>query len=477
MSLPDDMTPHDASPGAATAALRAFRGPLLLDLDETLYLRNSTEDFIDCAYPGIFAAGLMELQDWIRPWRWTGGDATRDVWRVRLIMLLFPWIAMRWRRRVPQLAKEFRNASLIGELREHSSPLFIVTLGFQCIVTPLIAALELGETQVIAMRTSGCADRLRGKLRLANGALGKETVRRSLVITHSSDDLPLLNACTQPLRTVWPLAQSHDALSGVYIPGRYLNWVKRPGERHILRGILQEDFAFWLICSIGLAAVPLFHAIGLLFLLLSFWTIYECGYVDNDRIAAHYEAQPKLSQAFHQQRVATPRWTPWAWALLSGAVAVHLLRWPAAPPPLDFIKWLGVLLLTQGWFHLYNRLNKPTRVWLYPGLQLARGAAFVVLVPIAPVGMLALGAHVLAKWLPYYIYRSGGKDWPDSSIPLTRLLFFSVLLILLALTQGTSALTNWTTAALLGWNLFRARRELYLTVKAAQRLDRTYTPQ
>jgi hypothetical protein len=36
---------YDASPSEALAAVRTHQGPLLVDVDETLYLRNSTEDF------------------------------------------------------------------------------------------------------------------------------------------------------------------------------------------------------------------------------------------------------------------------------------------------------------------------------------------------------------------------------------------------------------------------------------------------
>jgi hypothetical protein len=56
---------HDASPDAALAAVCAHEGPVLVDFDETLYLRNSTEDFIDCAARPIginVAAGARRAQ-------------------------------------------------------------------------------------------------------------------------------------------------------------------------------------------------------------------------------------------------------------------------------------------------------------------------------------------------------------------------------------------------------------------------------
>ena len=41
----------DTSPDNALRTLVEHRGRVLVDLDETLYLRNSTEDFIGSAWP------------------------------------------------------------------------------------------------------------------------------------------------------------------------------------------------------------------------------------------------------------------------------------------------------------------------------------------------------------------------------------------------------------------------------------------
>ena len=467
------ITPHDVTPETAIVALLAYSGPVLLDLDETLYLRNSTEDFIDSACPGVLALLLMRMLDAIKPWRWTGGDNTRDVWRVRTISTLLPWTVRRWKQRVIGLAEQFANLRLITALKTPGMTPIIATIGFQPIVAPLVAALGLPQARIVAARLTTFADRRDGKLHLVLDALGYETVRRALVITDSVQDLALLNACARPLRAVWPEARARNALHRVYLPGQYLTHVKRPGARYIVRGILQEDFAFWVLTSIALAGLPALHVLGLLFLLLSFWAIYERGYVDNDLIAAHFEKDPKLSAAFQDSPVATPPWQPWIWALACGAIAIFLLRWPLPANPWDFVEWAVVLLATHSWFRLYNRFDKGSRVWLFCGLQFARSAAFVVLVPIALVGVAALGAHVLAKWVPYYIYRLGGKDWPDTPFHLTRLLFFIVLALLIAFVQGFSYLWTWTAAALLAWNLYRARQELKTAYQAASRLDRT----
>jgi hypothetical protein len=475
MKYAEAVTPHDVSPEAAINAIVSHGGPVLLDLDETLYLRNSTEDFIDSVRPRLPALMLMRMLDVIKPWRWTGGETTRDVWRVRLVATCFPWIRSRWKRRVPGLAKDFTNQRLMAALKTPGTTPIITTVGFQPIVAPLVAALGLPQAQIVAARLSSFADRRDGKLHLVIGALGDDTVRRALVLTDSAQDLALLNACACPLRAVWPEARHQHALSGVYLPGQYLTHVKRPGARYIVRGILQEDFAFWVLTSTALAAVPLLHVLGLSFLLVSFWAIYERGYVDNDLIAARLEKNPKLSAAFSDSPVATPRWQPWIWAVICGAIAIALLRWPATPVPADFAAWTAVLLATHGWFWLYNRFDTGARVWMFAGLQFARSAAFVAVVPIALIGAVALGAHVLARWVPYYVYRLGGKEWPDAPFHLIRLLFFVALALLLGLAQGISVLLSWTALALLAWNLYRARQELATAWTAATRLDRTDT--
>lgn len=469
-------TRHDVSPETAIDAILGHRGPILLDLDETLYLRNSTEDFIDSARPRLPALLLMRMLDLVKPWRTTGGEVTRDVWRVRLISMCFPWTANLWKNRVAGLATHFTNLRLMAALGTPGATPIITTVGFDTIVAPLVAALGLPQARIVAARLWTFADRRDGKLHLAVGALGDDTVRSALVLTDSAQDLPLLDACARPLRAVWPEARHQNALSSVYLPGQYLTHVKRPGARYIVRGILQEDFAFWVLSSIALAALPVAHVLGLLFLLVSFWAIYERGYVDNDLIAARFEASPKLSAAFSDSPVATPRWQPWFWAAACGAIAIVMLRWPESPAPVDFAAWAAVLLGTHGWFTMYNRFDKATRVWLFAGLQFARSAAFVALVPIAPIGAMALGAHVLAKWVPYHVYRLGGQEWPEAPLHLIRLLFFVVLALLLGFAQGLTSLWNATALALLAWNLFRARQELAMAWRAAHRLDRTDTP-
>jgi len=467
---PDSDSRYRAEPATALIECAMHPDAVLVDLDETLYLRNSTEDFLDSAWPGPLALVLLRVLDVLRPWRYSGGETTRDVWRVRLVSLLMPWTARRWRRRVGELAAEHTNQPLLAALLSRAEPPIVVTVGFRGIVTPLIEAMGLSGRRVVACEPS-FADRRRGKLAMAAESLGEPMLRRALLVTDSLQDLPLLRVCARGLHTVWPQARYRRALAGVYLPGQYLSQVKRPGERYIVRGILQEDWAFWVLSSVTLAAVPGLHVLGLLLLLVSFWAIYERGYVDNDVMGAKLEVDPCLSAAFFEAPVATPRWQPWIWSAALGALGIAALRWPAMPAPIDAALWAAVLLATYGVFLIYNRLDKPTRIWIFPALQFARTTAFAALVPITAIGAAALSAHVIARWIPYYVYRLGGNKWPDSSIFPLRLLFFVVIAATLAMATGPAILLSVPALMLMAWMLFRARHELRRALLSARKLS------
>lgn len=462
---------YSAAPVAALAAIRRSTCPLLVDLDETLYLRNSTEDFLNGLRPRLLGALAFRALALIKPWRWTGGEATRDVWRLRVARLLDPGLQHRWTRRARALAAQHVNADLRAALIASGQKLTVVTVGFEPIVAPLIAAMELPLEAVVACRDASFADRATGKLALTRAALGDDAIAQAMLVTDSPDDLPLMQQCARGLLVQWPDARYEAALRDTYLPLRYVSEIKRPGEKYLSRGILQEDFAFWVLASITLSTQPLLHVLGLSMLLVSFWVIYELGYMDNDDCAARFEAHPKLSAAYPDRPAAPPRWIPWTWAGLFGVGGVCILSWPQLPH-WQLLAWAALLLALHALFWLYNRVDKPSRVWLFALLQLARSASFAVVAPITPAGAAALGAHSLARWTPYVSYRSAGGAWPQETIFLPRLAMYVVLLMVTAGAHGRDTL-GWVSALLLlGWNGFRARRELMQAWRGMHRIDR-----
>jgi hypothetical protein len=460
-------SPYDLSPEVALERIASHAGPLLVDLDESLYLSNSTEDFIDLARPALLAMLLLRLLEIVAPWRLSGGPSTRDVWRVQLVRLFFPWTIWRWRRAAPTLAQKFANRPLLKALETRGPRLHVVTQGFTPIVAPIVTSLGLSAAQVIAARPDRFSDRRLGKLQCAVRLLGSDVVRQSLVLTDCLQDIPLLQACAIPVRTVWPGSRFRQALSSVYLPGLYLARVKRPGKHYFRRSVLQEDYVLWVLGSVALATHPMLHVIGLLLLLGSFWAVYERGYVDNDIVAATYETGPTLSAEFYAASVSTPRWQPWVWSAALGVPGILALRWPATPPLLDYGKWLLVLIATYLLFKLFNRVAKPSRVWLYPVLQLARTGAFAALLSLVPIGAVAIAAQIQMRWVPYYIYRVHGATWPgENQMCIFRAVSFLTLAALLGIAFGWGTILNWTSLGLITWTLVLARRELKTIVSA-----------
>jgi hypothetical protein len=87
-----------------------------------------------------------------------------------------------------------------------------------------------------------------------------------------------------------------------------------------------------------------------------------------------------------------------------------------------------------------------------------------------------LAAHILTRWVQYYVYRLMGKNWPmQTHFGITRLLAFLVLAVLLGISTGWSSVLNWTALALVVWSIVRARREFAQVWSQRIRLDLTTT--
>ncbi|MEZ5818072.1 MAG: HAD family hydrolase [Hyphomicrobiaceae bacterium] len=439
----------------AVEAVLSHDGPVIVDFDETLYLRNSTEDFIDAAAPGLLGRLVCAVVGVARPWALLGGQKTRDVWRVR-IASLFPGAMRRWQRRAAELADTEVNREVAAVLQQRPDAI-VATLGFDRVVRPLLENMGFGSQRLIACRMGSLRDRQAGKLALVRAALGQEAVSRSAVLTDSMDDADLLDASARPALVKWSEARFVPAHSGVYLPLEYTHRVKRPGLNFVQRSILGDDYMLWLVASIVIAAAPFPHVVGMLLLSLSFWTIYELGYVDNDRVGERFEAAPTLTAEYHDVPVATSVVQAWIWAVLLGVAGVAVVEQSFAPSFSSLLAWKAVLIATFGVYLLYNRVDKSTRIWLYALLQLARAAAFLVVVPVTAFGAMAIAAHALSRWFVYFIYRTIKRGWPmEISANIIRLVVFGLAAAPLAATVETDKAGLLTAGLIVVWFAFRS---------------------
>ena len=81
----------------------------------------------------------------------------------------------------------------------------------------------------------------------------------------------------------------------IYLPLLYSEKVKRPDKRYFLNNILGEDYIILLLSFAYSSSHFLSNAVGLFFLQIAFWCIYELGYIENDVVGEKFEDKAILS--------------------------------------------------------------------------------------------------------------------------------------------------------------------------------------
>ena len=448
-------------------------GPIIVDLDETLYLRNSTEQFIALASPNILAALSLYALSAIKPWRWAGGESCRDNWRVMVILVLFPWTIIRWRSFCARGARDFVNRDLEQALRAGGGNVIIASNGYRRIIEPLVLAMDLPHSLLICCNIRRFNHRTGGKLELVRPFIDEDAIAASAVITDSISDKALLSVCAVPCLTVWAKARYERAFAGlIYYPGYYLSKIKRPG-RSALKSLILNDLLVWIL--VGSAAtfdVP--RTLGLALLFLSMWAFYEIGYYDNDVCALKYEDDPVVSNEM-RSGVATsfPRRATTA-GVLFGAGGIYLLQ------PSNFIyysaTWLFAMLALVMTYRSYNRIDKQSRVWLYLPLQVFRSASLFLIVGGGHVAFAVVGSQIIARWIDYIVYRhqhyaAGGASFPERPQKTVRLMTCTLFLSAVVITEGFEALLIPATLCLPYFAFVAMRAEIPAIMAGLRRLD------
>jgi hypothetical protein len=476
---PDDLTDSELATlntlhtVADTFEAIQFAAPeslIILDLDETLFLRNSTEEYLNSIYPRSAGAAFLLGIKALKPWRWFPArlrprEISRDWCLVVAATLFFPWTLLVWRWRAKRLARTYWNQTLLHAVSINpNAQVAIATLGFAPIVKPLLKSLPIALAQidcnVICCRFwQGAADRAKGKLAMLREALGEAAVARAVVVTDSSQDEPLLAAAGTPCFVQWPEAAYIPAMSDVYLPLFYSERVKNPNKSHFVKRILMGHWAFLAIALSALAPHPVLNAFSLLLLTLSYWCIYEIGYQENDVIGEQYEKKPILSETYsrYKSQLNLNTAAPWLWAMGIALLGIFLLEVSKLDAPLrvafmqfaqtrlltDAAIWLIFLGVVRFTFGLYNRFNEEGRIWIYPVLQTQKLFGFTLLAGTSLVGAVLLISLAMSRWMHYCIYRCGGDRW---RFPINL-----SCLVLFVMTVGAAAIGNPTPAAMLTW--------------------------
>jgi hypothetical protein len=448
---PSAEQPLDAAtpaPGAVLERVRALLGradpaaPVIVDFDETLWLRNSTETFLDVSRPRWLVVALLLLVDALRPWAWRrrprAYEVERDWWRVRLVAWLLPWTLPRWRRLAPTVAVRHANVALLDLLgRVAPGRTGIATLGFAELVRPLLVELDprLELWAAADLRWRGWTIRESGKLGPLRDRLGVSSLAAAVAVTDSERDRDLERGVAEVVVAPWPNARFRPAQRGFYLPLRYTQQGKRAGQRYVRREIFQVDIALAVLVTATAAGAPLAAAIAAVFVTLSFWCVYELGYRENDTLGRRLEARPVFNDRSVVLSATVRPALAWLWAAGLGAVGLAAAAHAGGdgtPSPVQVAAaaaaWALYLVATRVTYGIFNRSDERSRAFVYLPLQSFRCYAPLVLLPATAPGIAALTALVVARWVPYLCYRWTG-NW--LGLPETFLLL-AVYLVLVA---------------------------------------------
>jgi hypothetical protein len=268
----------------------------------------------------------------------------------------------------------------------------------------------------------------------------------------------------------------------IYLPFLYSEKIKRPNKNFFLLSILGEDFLILLLAFSFVSYHPWTNVLGLFLLQTSFWCVYELGYIENDILGEKFEDKAVLSYNYNSYKYSFQLWQPWSWAVILSILGIVVLHQEIAIEGIhlstaifgnyhreifqlseSFLYWMAFLLVLRLLFHIYNQLNKQSRVWFYFLLQACRYCGYLVLLTTSTVGLVLLISKILIRSIQYTLYRYlGGKngDWP---MDFPRYFFYLLiyLLILSALAaneRNISLVFNYQVFAIITFCLLRGSK-------------------
>lgn len=449
---------------------------VVVDFDETLWLRNCTEEFLSSVRPRFLAAIVLQVLGILKPWRlFQRGSPNhyRDWIRVLAVLAVAPWSLWLWRRKAAELGPRYVNRPLLDAIQRTQGPtIVVVSLGFREILSPLLKAIDprLILQESCSLR-SGARLRMEGKAAALKRHVGADALRRALVITDSEADRDLLDASDHPFLVEWPAAQYEQAGLKPLMPFVYLQRVKRPDENYFRNAVLGHDLPVLLLAFAAVSDQVLLASGAILLFVLGFFAAYETGYYENDRMGLLLERKPKVSPQFHTLgRNFSPGFA-WSVAILLTGLG-SLLIYDAHSWLPDALGVTGLAAFAAVWgmfvayllfmrllFRWQNVVEPVGRIVPMLGLQVGRTLGYALVLSTSVIGALFCVAHGVSRWIPYAIYRFGGsrRDVPNHLNSLMLLVLFAAAV---AVGGNAEFLLNWQSALIFAYAGARGGKDL-----------------
>ena len=244
-----------------------------------------------------------------------------------------------------------------------------------------------------------------------------------------------------------------------YIPFLYSVKVKKPNKNYFLRNIIGEDFII-LLLAFAYDSIHFWQTAIILFLLqISFWCVYELGYIENDTIGKKFEDKAILSRNYGSYEYS-PLWQPWIWSFILSAIAIFIYFNTEDIINLNsdrlhyltknYLLWITFLILLRSIFYVYNHINKQSRVWFYLLLQTCRYCGYLILFTVNTVGLMLLISKTATRSIQYILYRYTGGNSDSWPINFPRYFFYLLIFILLT---GVVAINERDVSLILNYQL------------------------
>lgn len=461
-----------------------------VDFDHTLYLKNSTEVFLGCARPAFLVAPLLKILAISRPWNALPGGANRwrDIIRVLTVIVLTPWTIALFSIRAESLFAKHHNRELEEKLANVSpEKIVIASFGLHFIIKGLLKHSRYSRAKLIAPSLMS-SPRVRkfGKLDLLkrNGYL--PDAQNDIFYTDNAiDDADVVAHVAQSHVVQWAENDETGAFHNMYLPFFYTAKIKR-SPRFLLRQVFLEEMlvimlAFGLFLPLDSYSI-LGTMTGISFLFLSFHTIYEIGYADNDTIGLKNEKNPKLSDNFYRYDKYQLQPYAWIWSILLAFIGVCLIAPEHAKNASSLLPvvnsenfWLQRVVMAMAWmaiptagllcFLIFNRTPLRLRVFVYLPLHGLKYFGPAIFFPLHPLGILFIASQIIRTWSLYLVRRSGGDtSWVLSQF--IRLCFFvAFILILYCMSETRTLATQWQCGILLLFCIIRSAPEFHSKMK------------
>ncbi|RBW54939.1 hypothetical protein [Ruegeria sp. A3M17] len=239
---------------------------------------------------------------------------------------------------------------------------------------------------------------------------------------------------------------------------------------------LGDDLLLVLLAFVPFSSDPIAFALAIFFFHVSFWTVYEIGYFENDAMSASFEHEARVTPGFHEAAAYYSERQAWIWAVALAIPGAMLVAWVKATESIALVAllyllaWCALLGCLRGVYYAYNRIDKLSRVWLYLPLQILKYAFPLMFIHLPAAGASLVFAQCLRRWIPYIVYRYGGRGLVALPSKVLRVLsFLSIWLLLLPSNLSDSYVIHGV--IILVWLCFRGLSQIRKVVRNAQHVQ------